>query len=228
MTSHIDRSQATTRRRRPLRLAVLHPDHAPRWPRPVAITATILNFLTGFIFMVFGFSHPGTTKTVAYTLFGLIPVPVPHSILEGYDGVLNPLMAPTFVQFLLFTAAWAFTGYLYRQLLTRAEAANPGALIRPWHAWVPVLNDIQLLRIAGISPWWAVFALVPYGSVVLQVTTLVAAHRISVRVGRGRRYWWVFLFAAMVWYATIAYHENEVAETTSPDPDETAAAAQPA
>lgn len=51
-----------------------------------------------------------------------------------------------------------------------------------WKAWVPILNGIVLLRIAGLSGWLVLLFLVPLAGFVLLV---VAAYRVNVAFGRG-------------------------------------------
>lgn len=55
-----------------------------------------------------------------------------------------------------------------------------------WQAWVPVLNVIVLLRLGGLSGWWALLLLVPaVGVVALAVVVWIACHRINLSFGVG-------------------------------------------
>ena len=55
--------------------------------------------------------------------------------------------------------------------------------VRPWRAWVPLLNNATLLQVGGYSGWLALCYLVPGVNLVAVVFTCIAYYRI----GKGLR-----------------------------------------
>lgn len=89
---------------------------------------------------------------------------------DASAAVLGPL-----ISLLLFAGF-----YVWMALALAAVFRKSGA--EPWKAWVPVLNYVVLLQLAGLSPWLLLFALVPFG---LVVVLGIAIYRISVAFGYG-------------------------------------------
>jgi hypothetical protein len=89
---------------------------------------------------------------------------------DASAAVLGPL-----ISLLLFAGF-----YVWMALALAAVFRKSGA--EPWKAWVPVLNYVVLLQLAGLSPWLLLFGLLPFG---LLVVLGVAAYRISVAFGYG-------------------------------------------
>lgn len=57
---------------------------------------------------------------------------------------------------------------------------------QPWKAWVPVLNAIVFLRLAGLPGWLVVLAVVPIlGTLAFFVVTIIALQRINRSFGLG-------------------------------------------
>jgi hypothetical protein len=57
---------------------------------------------------------------------------------------------------------------------------------RPWQAWVPVLNAVVFLRLAGLSGWLVLLAVVPIlGTLAFFVVTIIALQRINSSFGLG-------------------------------------------
>ena len=54
-----------------------------------------------------------------------------------------------------------------------------------WKAWVPILNSIVLLQLAGLSPWLVLLSFVPILNIAAIVVFAIAIYRISVAFGYG-------------------------------------------
>jgi len=58
--------------------------------------------------------------------------------------------------------------------------------VESWKAWVPILNSVVLLQLAGLSGWWLLVAFVPVlGAIVLVVVFVFVVYRLSVAFGFG-------------------------------------------
>lgn len=74
--------------------------------------------------------------------------------------------------------------YLWISLALAAVFRKSGE--EAWKAWVPVLNQIVLLRLGGLSGWLFLLVLVPFfGAFALWVVTIIAIHRINAAFGFG-------------------------------------------
>lgn len=54
-----------------------------------------------------------------------------------------------------------------------------------WKAWVPILNSIVLLQLAGLSPWLVLLSFVPILNIAAVVVFAIAIYRITVAFGYG-------------------------------------------
>lgn len=54
-----------------------------------------------------------------------------------------------------------------------------------WKAWVPILNSIVLLQLAGLSPWLVLLSFVPILNIAAVVVFAIALYRINVAFGYG-------------------------------------------
>jgi hypothetical protein len=57
--------------------------------------------------------------------------------------------------------------------------------VEPWRAWVPVLNESEVLRLGRVEPLTAVLFLVPLVNLYAVVMRVIAMHRIGVASRRG-------------------------------------------
>jgi hypothetical protein len=74
--------------------------------------------------------------------------------------------------------------YLWTALALSAVFRKSGE--DAWKAWVPILNEVVVLRLGGFSGWFLLFALVPvFGWIVLYAVHVLACHRINVAFGLG-------------------------------------------
>ena len=54
-----------------------------------------------------------------------------------------------------------------------------------WKAWVPILNSIVLLQLAGLSPWLVLLSFVPILNIAAIVVFAIAIYRVSGAFGYG-------------------------------------------
>jgi hypothetical protein len=73
--------------------------------------------------------------------------------------------------------------YLWVALALSAVFRKSG--IEPWKAWVPVLNTVVLLQLAGLSPWLVVLAFVPIVQIAFIVVFAMAIYRLNIAFGFG-------------------------------------------
>ncbi|WP_240659015.1 DUF5684 domain-containing protein, partial [Microbacterium sp. CPCC 204701] len=71
-----------------------------------------------------------------------------------------------------------------------------------WKAWVPILNSIVLLQLAGLSPWLVLLVLVPFAGIVVFA---VAVHRVSVAFGYGAGMTVLGILLFPVWASVIGW-----------------------
>jgi len=58
--------------------------------------------------------------------------------------------------------------------------------VESWKAWVPILNTIVLLQLAGLSGWWLLLVFFPVlGALALIVVFVFAVYRVSIAFGYG-------------------------------------------
>lgn len=74
--------------------------------------------------------------------------------------------------------------YVWSSLAFAAVFRKSGE--EPWKAWVPIVNAVVLLQLAGLSPWLLLVAVVPVlGWIALVVVFAIAFHRLSAAFGFG-------------------------------------------
>jgi hypothetical protein len=95
----------------------------------------------------------------------------------------------------LVALALGWHAWLARSLsvvLSRFERAS-------WRAWVPVLNEAEILRCGGLTGWWAAASLVPVAGLLALVPKARAVRRINGLYGLGIRYLVLGLLLPPVW-----------------------------
>jgi hypothetical protein len=84
----------------------------------------------------------------------------------------------------------------------------------PWRAWVPVLNEAELLRLGRQDPVKAALFLVPIVGVYALVLKAMAAHRLNTAAGRGGGATVLAVLVPPVW-AMIAAQPRPAASSTA-------------
>ncbi|WP_363429821.1 DUF5684 domain-containing protein [Microbacterium sp. LWH3-1.2] len=84
----------------------------------------------------------------------------------------------TLVSLLLFAGL-----YIWTALALSAVFRKSG--VEAWQAWVPILNTIVLLRLAGFSPWLVILAFIPFVDIAFLVVWAIALFRVNVAFGFG-------------------------------------------
>ncbi|WP_194397465.1 DUF5684 domain-containing protein [Microbacterium atlanticum] len=103
------------------------------------------------------------------------------------------------------TSLLLFAGlYVWTALALSAVFGKSGE--EPWKAWVPVLNSAVVLRLAGLSPWLLLLALVPFlGWIPLVVVFVLAYYRLSVAFGFGAGMTVLAVLAFPVWASVVGW-----------------------
>ncbi|MFG6503488.1 FHA domain-containing protein [Microbacterium sp. P05] len=92
--------------------------------------------------------------------------------------------------------------------------------VEPWRAWVPLLNDAEILRMGRIDPVKAALLLVPLVAVYGVVLRAIAAHRVNIGVGRGAGATVLAVLLPPVWAMVIAGAEPIATGAAADDDDE--------
>ncbi|MBW9095318.1 FHA domain-containing protein [Microbacterium jejuense] len=105
--------------------------------------------------------------------------------------------------------------------------------VESWKAWVPILNSVVLLQLAGFSGWWLLIAFVPVlGALVLVVVFVFVVYRLSVAFGFGVGMTVLGILVFPVWASVIGWGSarwvgREVVPAPSPRAAEAAAGLPP-
>lgn len=111
--------------------------------------------------------------------------------------------------------------FWYAAALSRVFARRD---VEPWRAWVPVLNEAEILRLGGRPAWTVVFFFIPVVCVYAVVLRALAANRIGRTFGRGGGATALAIVLPPVW-ATVLASTRDPAAAEAPAP---ARAARPA
>ena len=74
-----------------------------------------------------------------------------------------------------------------------------------WKAWVPVLNSIVLLQLAGLSPWLVLLSFVPILNIAAIVVFAIAIYRVSGAFGYGAGMTVLGVLLFPVWASVIGW-----------------------
>ncbi|MBD3943105.1 Forkhead-associated protein, partial [Microbacterium sp. NEAU-LLC] len=78
--------------------------------------------------------------------------------------------------------------------------------VESWKAWVPILNAVVVLQLAGMSGWWLLLAFFPVlGAIALVVVFVFAVYRVSVAFGYGTGMTVLGVLAFPVWASVIGW-----------------------
>ena len=98
--------------------------------------------------------------------------------------------AAMFIQFLISLAVYVLCAI---GLMKISQKLGKGT---PWWAWVPILNIILFLEIAGKPAWWVVLMFIPFVNIVVGIIACL-----DFAVACGKEKWMgilVFLFAPIM------------------------------
>jgi len=88
--------------------------------------------------------------------------------------------------------------------------------VEPWRAWVPVLNEAEILRLGGRPAWTVVFFFIPVVCVYAIVLRALAANRIGRTFGRGAGSTALAVLLPPVWATVLASTREPVATAEAP------------
>ena len=93
--------------------------------------------------------------------------------------------------------------YVWTALALSAVFRKSG--VEPWKAWVPVLNVVVLLQLAGFSPWLVVLAFIPFVNIAFLVVFAIALYRLNVAFGFGVGMTVVGILLLPVWASIVGW-----------------------
>lgn len=95
-----------------------------------------------------------------------------------------------------------------------AKAGEPG-----WKSLIPIYNSWIFLRLGDQPGWWAVAGLIPPLGIVTLILSIIAAHRIGLKLSKPD--WWVilYIFVQPIWMLVLAFDKSTWNDTkTNPTP----------
>jgi len=75
--------------------------------------------------------------------------------------------------------------YVYHSMALMTIAKKLGAEDKYWWAWVPILNVLLMLELAGKELWWILLLFIPFVNIVVSVIVWMA-----IAEARGKPSWW--------------------------------------
>lgn len=67
----------------------------------------------------------------------------------------------------VFVAIYAFTAFCFQKIAEKTGTENG------WWAWIPILNIVLMLNIAGRPIWWIILFFIPLVSLVIAIVLMV-------------------------------------------------------
>lgn len=123
--------------------------------------------------------------------------------MESYDSGSAGLFASmgVMIVMLVFYAAL----YILIAVSLKRIAERTGITENSWWAWVPILNFLLMLQIAGKPAWWIVLMLIPFVNFVVSIIVLM-----EVAKARGKEAWWGIVTAIIpfVGFPYLAFSED--------------------
>ncbi|MDR7113596.1 hypothetical protein J2X03_003496 [Microbacterium trichothecenolyticum] len=122
----------------------------------------------------------------------------------------------TLISLLLFAGLYVWTALALSAVFRKSG-------VEAWKAWVPVLNTIVLLQLAGLSPWLVVLAFVPFVGIAFLVVWAIALYRVNVAFGFGAGMTVLGFLLLPVWASIVGWgsarwvgRETDAANTRAP------------
>ena len=112
-----------------------------------------------------------------------------ETILLAFVAIAAITLIVTFV----FVLAW----YVIMALALMTFFRKVG--VEPWIAWVPLYSTWKWLEVGGQQGAFALFSLIPYGSIVTSVFLYIGMYRTGIAFGRDTGFFVLGLFLPFVW-----------------------------
>lgn len=103
--------------------------------------------------------------------------------MESYDSGSAGLFASMGVMIFMLVLYAAL--YILIAVSLKRIAERTGITENSWWAWVPILNFLLMLQIAGKPAWWIVLMLIPFVNFIVSIIVLM-----EVAKARGKEAWW--------------------------------------
>ena len=112
-----------------------------------------------------------------------------ETILLAFVAIVAITLIVTFV----FVLAW----YVIMAVALMTFFRKVG--VEPWIAWVPLYSTWKWLEVGGQTGAFALFSLIPYGSIVTSVFLYIGMYRTGIAFGRDTGFFVLGLFLPFVW-----------------------------
>jgi hypothetical protein len=103
--------------------------------------------------------------------------------------------------FLLWVALYAYIAYSLQVMAKKAGLENT------WMAWIPILNVVLMLQLAGKPLWWIILLLIPFLNIVIAIIVWIdIAKRMGKSAGLG-----VLVAILPIFIGLLAFSDSPVA-----------------
>ena len=102
--------------------------------------------------------------------------------------------------------------YLFMAYCLKMIAEKTGHSENAWWAWIPIMNYLLLLQIAGKPAWWLVLLLIPFVNFIVLIVVMM-----EVAKARGKESFWGIIAALVpiVGWPYLAFSDGDTAPATS-------------
>jgi hypothetical protein len=135
---------------------------------------------------------------------------------------LNALTGAFIIGAILMGVVWLGTYIWYAVGLSRVFT-KLGA--ESWRAWVPILNEMEILSRGGVPAWSVVYSFIPILNVYWLYLHVVATHRINVQFGKGAGMTALAVFFPPIWSSVLGFGRNGAGATAATRVEKSSAAA---
>ncbi|MDQ7878269.1 DUF5684 domain-containing protein [Microbacterium sp. QXD-8] len=104
----------------------------------------------------------------------------------------------TLTGLLLFAALYVWTALALSAVFRKSGEES-------FKAWVPILNIVVVLQLAGLSPWLVILAFIPFVNIAFLVVLAIALYRLNVAFGFGAGMTVVGVLLFPVWASIVGW-----------------------
>ena len=72
------------------------------------------------------------------------------------------------IQFVLILIVYVYFAVCFQKIAEKTSTENP------WWAWVPILNILLMLKIAGKPMWWIILLFIPLVNIIIAILVFMA------------------------------------------------------
>jgi hypothetical protein len=94
-----------------------------------------------------------------------------------------------------------------------------------WRAWVPILNEMEILSRGGVPAWSVVYNFIPILNIYGLYLHIIATHRINLQFGKGAGMTVLALFFPPIWSSVLGFGQSGAVATAATRVEKSSAAA---